>query len=229
MGKTIEFPTTAKLKELETELAEVHAKIDALEHKMKLSCRSGIPLKDDTKEGLFGLLAQSVAIADEIGRLRGFDEEKWLEEYNASIEKHDQRMKSMFAKELAAMPKSVDEKRLYLYSLAEQYLLQTKEAIENDDSYEIIYDEWDKFAFFYELVTEYDAPVFQELGDDELVTCAELYRLEELSLYHICQEMLNLFSEKEKKLASADKGRYIGQVFTYYRATLHAIDDNRLK
>ena len=229
MDKILDFPTQAKIEELEKDLAEVHAKIETLEQKMKLSCRSGISLKDDTKEGLFGLLAQSMAIADEIGRLRGFDEEKWLEEYYEVIDRREQNFRKMFYEELAAVPEDVDEKRLYFYGLMERELLQTKAVLENGESYELVDEEWDKFSFFYEQIMEDDAPIFQELGDGDLPGYAEVERLEETSLYDLCEEMLEIFSEKEEKLASADKGRYVGEIFIYYRAMLHAISDKRLR
>ena len=56
---------------------------------------------------------------------------------------------------------------------------------------------------------------------------AEQERIKRLSLCELCEELLAKFMQKETMLASADKNRYIVELFVYYKTSVFAIFDAR--
>lgn len=234
MEKIIYLPNTAKLHELEGKLDSIQSQMDVLEQKMNLSCRSGIPIKDNTKEGLFALLAQSMEISEEIRRLRGFtedDDKRIFEHYEETVKRGEKRIREFLTKELPALPETEDEKRVVLYQWMKLYIAQVMEAIKQNASFKEIFAIWEKYEFTYDLILDEDYSVFDALEEENRIEFTEYERINGLNLLSLCEELDKELAKRDEYLMTSAfiKAQYIEKLYIYHTAILNALSDRNLK
>lgn len=234
MGNIIEFNNTEKLSKLEKQLEEVQQRFDKLDRKIKLSCNSGMAIKDNLKAEMFDLLAEEHRIISEIRTVKGLtdnEDEIIFKQYEESIKQNKTRVYAKLKQDMSILPAAIEERRKIVYQQMQLYLTDLKNSVEAGLTIDVIMDAWEMFEYSYDFVVEEDYELCEMMEKKEKIPFEELDRIEKLNLSDLCNETLTLFADKENFLngESVLKMQYIEKVYAYRSAILNAIYEMNIK